>query len=212
MSVSLATLVARLTAAVAARNGVPSTAQYGQCVEDAVADLGARKPNQKTATLSVVSGTAAYALPSDFVRMISLVSLAATADGSVLITGAGLIPMGADWEETYTIAGTTITFSPTPAYSMARTIWYAAGHVLDSNSAYPDLTAAETRLVLLKAQANALGLQANAAAGTGWKYSIGDESVDKTGIGKGMMAQAQMFEEQYERALRGAAGAFGVRG
>jgi hypothetical protein len=211
MSTALASLVARLTTAVPAQNGVPSAAQYQQCCQDAVEDYAERRPNQKVATLSIVSGTAAYALPSDFVRMIEFESLLNT--DRVLITSAGLIPMDANFEEIYTFAGGYLTITPTPGYSIPRMMWYAAGHVLDSSDSYPDLTAADARIVLLKAQALALDLQGNVSAQSGWKYQIGDEMVDKSGLAGKYREQAGYLQKQYEDAIAKAAGsAYGVRG
>jgi hypothetical protein len=69
MSVTLADLVSRLQADVPARNGVPSPAQYEQAVEDAVEGYGLRRPMQKTSDVAVVSGTASYGLPADFVTI-----------------------------------------------------------------------------------------------------------------------------------------------
>jgi hypothetical protein len=211
VSVSLASMVAKLQLAVAARGGVPSSSQYQQCVEDAVADLSERKPNQKVTILSIVSGTGSYALPSDFLRPIVIEQLTST-DG-VLISDAGLIPVDAEWKELYTYAGQTLTITPTPTYTASRRLWYAAGHVLDGSSNYPDLTAIEARAALLLAQSLALGLQANVASQTeGWKYQIGDEMVDKTGMQKGMTSQAQALEKQYLAAVEKLVGPFGVRG
>ena len=53
MATTLAALILRLTGAVAARDGVPSTAQYSQAVTDAADDFSRRASNQKVATLHV---------------------------------------------------------------------------------------------------------------------------------------------------------------
>lgn len=210
MSVSLATLVAQLQADVPARNSVPSADQYEYLIKTAVADYSRRNPNQKIYALSIVSGTAAYSLPSDFLRVITLES-AATADG-VIISNAGIVPISALWDEVWTIAGLTITFSPTPTYSMDRDLWYAAGHVLNGSDAYPDMTEDDATILLMKARSLALGMQASAVAGDGWKYQIGDEMVDKSGQGKAFRDQAQHWEDSYLAAVKGAVGYFGLRG
>lgn len=212
MSVSLATLVARLTALVPASNSIPSSAQYQQCVEDAVADFSLRKPNRKVATISVVSGTATYALPSDFVREIDFELLIAMAD-NLLITATGLIPLDADFDEYYTYAGGNLTIYPTPTYTADRDLHYASGHVLNNSNAYPDISAMDATIVMLYAQALALGIQANVAAQSGWKYQIGDEMVDKSGLGSKLREQASHLQKQYEDAIAKAAGSvYGVRG
>jgi hypothetical protein len=210
VSVSLSTLMTRLEAAVPAVSSVPSQAQYQQCVEDAVADLSERKPNQKVYSISIVSGTGDYTLPTDFVRPVLLESLMATS--GVWITATGLIPVSADVAEIYTYAGQTLTITPTPSYTASRRLWYAAGHVLNSSNAYPDMTTSEAALALLKAQALALGLLGMASGSSGWKYSIGDEVVDKSGLAKGYHDQAAMLEGRYEKGLRAAVGPFGARG
>jgi hypothetical protein len=211
MSVTLAALVARLTAAVPAQNGVPSTAQYEQCVKDAVADYGERRPNQKVTTISVVSGTAAYALPSDFLRQIQFEPLTGT-DG-VLISATGLIPLDSSLEEIYTFAGGYLTIYETPSYTADRDLWYAAGHALNLSNAYPDLSDADARILLLKAQQLALDLQANVSAQSGWKYQIGDEMVDKSAMGAKLREQSGYLQKQYEDAILKASGSvYGVRG
>ena len=211
MSTALTTLSALLTTAVPAQNGVPSTAQYTQCCKDAAADYGERRPVKKVATIAIVSGTAAYALPADFVREIQFDSLMGS-DGT-LVTATGLIALDADLDEIYTFAGGYLTIYPTPSYSLDRDLLYAAGHVLDSNSAYPDMTAADARIVLLKAQQLALDLQGNVAAQGGWKYQIGDEMVDKSGLAGKYRDQAAYLQKQYEDAILKAAGSvYGQRG
>ena len=211
MSTALASLVARLTTAVPAQKSVPSSGQYQQCCEDAAADYAERRPNQKVATISVVSGTAAYALPSDFLRQIRFEPL--NGSEGVLVVSAGLIALDADFDEIYTFAGEYLTIAPTPMYTAPRELLYAAGHVLNSSGAYPDLSAADARIVLIKAQALAIDLQANVAAQSGWKYQIGDEMVDKSGLAGKYRDQAAYLLKQYEDAILKAAGSvYGQRG
>jgi len=211
MSTVLASLVARLQVAVPAQNGVPSAAQYQQCCQDAAEDYGERRPVQKVTTISVVSGTAAYALPSDFVRQIQFDPLLGT-EGT-LVTSGGLIAVDADFDERFAFAGGYLTIYPTPSYTTGRDLLYASGHVLDSSDSYPDMTAADARIVMLKAQQLALDLQGNVSAQSGWKYQIGDEMVDKSGLAGKYREQAAYLQKQYEDAILKAAGsAYGVRG
>lgn len=211
MAVSLASLVSKLRNAAPARDGVPDNQAYQQCVEDAVADFGRRKPAQKIVTLSIVSGTAEYDLPADFGRLVTMESLATT-DGEIIISDAGIIPIDESWEERFTVAGLHITFYPTPFYTRGRDLWYQSVHVLDANESYPDLTSEDAQIVLLYAQSLALGTIANSTAGTGWKYQIGDEMVDKSGLGKGLREQSDWFEAKYLKAIQGAIGQVGMRG
>jgi hypothetical protein len=211
MGVSLANLVSRLRNKAPARDGVPDSIGYQQCVEEAVADFGRRKPCQKISSISIISGTAEYDLPSDFGRIVAMESLATT-DEEIIISDAGIIPLSGDWEEKWTVAGRHVTFYPTPTYTKARDIWYQSVHVLDSDEQYPDLTEEDAAIVLLYAQSLALGLIANSTAGSGWKYTIGDESVDKSGLGAGLRGQADWLEKKYLAAVKAANGAIGMRG
>lgn len=210
MGIGLDVLVERLMQAVPARDGTPTLVQYRQCVEDAVADLDQRKPNQKVAVVSVVAGTAEYALPSDFVRLIALESLWA-ADG-VLVSAAGLIAVDATFDELVTVAGGMLTITPTPEYTATRRLYYAAGRVLDADEVYSDLTEGDARLALLLAQALALEAQANVLAPGGWRYQIGDEMVDKGGQTRGVEQRAASLRAQYAAAVAAAIGPFGMRG
>ena len=47
-----------------------------------------------------------------------------------------------------------------------------------------------------------LGHPAGVAGGGGWKYQIGDESVDKSNAGRALGEQATRLYEQYQVALR----------
>src|SRR4051812_19286525 len=106
MSITLASLVARLEADVPAVSSVPSADQYSQAVKDAVADLSRRASVTRVSTLTIVAGTASYALPSDFQRLIRLAQIGAVypltppplgwgdswPNGGTIITPQGLIP------------------------------------------------------------------------------------------------------------------------
>ena len=211
MSTTLAELVSRLESAVAARDGVPSAEQYEQAVKDAVDDYSDRNSMRKVTTLSIVAGTAEYDLPDDFLRVIRLTAF--TAQDGAVVTSAGLVPVGPQFQETFHVAGGKIVFYPTPQYTMARDLFYAAGYVLDDDDAYQDLMRDDARIALLKAQAIALGWQVNAArAAGGWKYQIGDEMVDKSQLGAGLGQQADAKESEYLAAVKAKVGSVGMRG
>ena len=197
MSIALTTLVARLQNAVLQRNGAP--ADYSRLVQDAVQQLGQDVPIITTATISVVAGTATYTLPDDFLFEIELTGLVAT--GGVLIGNNGLIPLGGQWGEAHYIEGGSIRFDPVPGYSTSRTLRYAAGYVL-VNDRYPRLSENGARIALLYAQHLALVEQANAVAGDGWSYKIGDESVDKRGQGAAIQTQAAVALANYQNAVK----------
>lgn len=171
---------------------------YEQAVHDAVAQLSQDAPLTRTATLNIVAGTATYSLPTDFQALITLSSM--SAQGGVIIGDNGLIPTPSGFKERYDIAGGQITFTPTPTYTMARTLRYAARHVLASG-AYAYLGLNGARVALLYAQSLVLSHQASQSAGSGWKYQIGDEMVDKSQLGKGLMGQSEGFLKQYQAAV-----------
>jgi hypothetical protein len=165
-------------------------------VKDAVADYGRRAPMQKVTILNVISGTASYTLPADFVKMIRLVGLFDIQAG-LLNTAAGVIPVGVSFKEYVMVQGSTLVLSPTPNYSMAREMWYMAAYVLDASNVYVDMTDDVAALALLKAKALAVMAQANAAAQKSWNYTIGDETVNKTQLSAQLREQAKMLNEEY---------------
>jgi len=190
-------LAFRLYSMIAPRGDVPG--DYEQLASDAVNRLSQDVPLLKRATLNVVAGQAAYTLPDGFQSMIELTS--PMAEGGVIISNAGIIPVSAGWEEEYDIAGNQLTFTPTPTDTVGRAYRYSAAHVL-TDGRYATLTENLARIALLYAQAQALQAQAAAVAGNSWKYTIGDESVDKTGQSKGLQAQADALMLQYRTEVR----------
>jgi len=196
----LSDLVSRLTADVPARNSVPSSGQYEQCVKDGVHDFNRRASTIKITTINVVGGQADYTLPDDFVKWVDLAMPLASA--GVLVTGAGLVPVPPNWSEQQTIVGLTLTLVPTPTYSGARQLRYGAGHVLDESETYPVMSEEIATIVLLKASSKALTLQATAAAREAWQYTIGEERVSKEKLAAEFRAQAESYERQYEDAIR----------
>jgi hypothetical protein len=213
MSVAFGDLVARLQADIPARSSAPTAAQYMQAVEDAVADYSRRRSMTRFATLSIVSGTATYNLPSDFLSLIQLDPF--TALEGVIHTAAGLVPTSLNSQEYHTVNGLTITFAPTPQYTMTRDYRYMAGHVLDGDDAYPYMTYEDAAIVMLKAQALALRLQAfsliTSGSGEITEYAIGDERVKKSSPSERLSAVASGLETQYLQALQRAVGTVGDR-
>ncbi len=195
-------MIARLQSDVAAHDGVPSDTQYEDAVKDAVDDFNALAPMTRVATLSIVAGTAEYALPADFVRVITFQS--PVSPGGVINTSAGLIPVSATFEEIYTIAGLTITLSPTPTYTLPREMQYAAGHVLNDTDEYLYMTRAVAKAVNHKAQARALRLKANKAAQEAWEYTEGDEKVSKVKLSAALLKQADAAEIEFKAAVAAA--------
>jgi hypothetical protein len=201
MTVALTTMVARLQALVPVRNGTP--ADYSQTVIGAVMQLSADAPIITSTTLAIVVGTDTYSLPADFLFQIALEPLYSLGDGVYQGNSGKLIASNAlEMPEMVYWEGATLRIAPTPTYSADRTLRYAAQHVLVSNS-YPRLTEHGARIALVYAQYLALVEQANALAPAAWKYSIGDESVDKSGQGRAMTEQANALLTSYRLAIAG---------
>ncbi len=207
---TLSDLKTRLTALVPAQGGKPTTAQYEQAVRDAVMDFGRRCPRKLYGSLSIVAGTAAYALPEGFQRLIELEGLAAdtyrNGDGFLVVFDSATATA-----EQHVISGATITFYPTPAYTLARNLWYAAGYPYAAGSdTFTGLTADAEEIVMLRAQANALRTAASTQGG-GFSYRIGDVAVDKSAAGKFAAQQAAEADAAYADACRTYTGFIGAR-
>lgn len=209
MSIALSRLVTDLASDVPQRSSVPDERQYERAVRAAVTDYGRRRPLRKLTTLSIVSGTAAYTLPDDFLKVIVLEALWSP-DG-VLVSSEGLIPVSQTYEERYYITGLTMTFDPTPQYTTTRDLWYAAGYVLGDDETYSDLTEEDAEIVLLKARANALRVQGNAIAGDILSYQIGDERVEKGKTVEALRGAAKGLEDEYKTRIAAAVGPVGSR-
>lgn len=209
---TLTELTARLITLVPAADGVPSSAQYRQAVLDAVLDFGYRVPRVLYGSLAIVAGTAAYALPSGFQRLIELEGLTSdvyrTTGGFLVAFDSATSPV-----ERHVISGATITFYPTPAYSLARWLWYAAGYpYVEAGDAFEGLTADAERIVLMRAQAEALRVVAAATSGgRGLSYRIGDVSVQRA-VTQPQAQAASELESAYADACRSLVGFIGARG
>ncbi len=206
MALALTDLQARLIANVPQSNSLPATTQYQNAVKEAVADYGRRCPVTKVATIAVVAGTAAYALPADFVRIVQFPSLKQMAvQGGVLITGAGIIPLSNNYNERYAFRNGQLTIYPTPPYTMNRYLYYAAGFPLAEDT-FTDLAEEEAAIALHKAGELILLVIADGVARHGWRYSLADESVDKTALTANLRDQAKAEREQYDLAIASRAG------
>jgi len=219
MSILLSDLVERLAVDVPAEDSVPSNTQYEKAVQDAIRDFSEQCGLVQISTLNIVPGTATYDLPADFLKMIALESFA-SADG-VLISAQGLIPISANWEEQHTIRNGQITFYPTPTFTMARELRYKAAWIgtdieaddsVAADTDYETMSEREARIVLLKAQANALEKQSNALSGQTLKYSLGAVSVDKGSTIEEKRRKADSFNDEYLAACDKYNGQVGFQG
>jgi hypothetical protein len=178
MTITLADLILQLQEDVPPVSGVPSDAQYERAIKDAVSEFSRRCGVVKNGTLAVVAGTAAYALPADFMSIVDIDS-PYEVEGDVIITATGIIPFSAlaPFEEDFTVQNGTITFFPVPTYTMTRYYEYKAAWVLETNS-YA-LTDDEVRIIMLKAKQLCFDKLANSSKS--FKYTVGNMTVDKSG-------------------------------
>jgi hypothetical protein len=200
MSISLESLVSDLKADVAALDSVPSDDQYTRFVKDAIDEFSLRVGRVKKYTLSLEKGTAAYNLPSNFVRLVSMQPL------RTLYLTAGELPAKDYWE----ISDGQITFyheagnDDTPVtYTADREMKYQAAWILDANDIYQDLTDREARIALHYAAMNALKAQADHEARKAWTYQMGDERVSKEKIAAELAARAEESRKQFVREVNG---------
>lgn len=210
MPITRQSLIDSLTAALPARAGAPSSTQYADAIDAAVLAYSQRVPLVRTTTLAVTAGVSSYALPADFLSLVSLES-AEVLGLHVAITSAGIVPLGDAEDEVYEILGNTLVFDDAPTYSSERTLKYNAAHVVASGT-YADMQTRDREPVLLRAQADLLRMLAMREAGNAWSYKIGDESVDKKGLGQALFMAADVIDRQYERIVETLGGGAGSGG
>ena len=200
MTKALADMITDLQEDVPAVDGTPSDTQYERAIKDAVAEFSRLCGLVKNTTINIVSGTATYNLPTDFLKKIQLDNVLEP-EHNVVITATGIIPFGPtnQFEEEITIRNGVMTIYPAPQYTMARYLEYKAAWVLDESDNYP-LTEDEVEIVMLKAKAIVFEKVDNASASSGIKYTIGNMSVDKSGLGDGYSKRVGEFEDKFERA------------
>lgn len=203
MSVRLIDWIERLQADVPARDGVPTSDQYQQAILDAVVDFNNRATRQKVATIQIVSGQASYAMPADFWKYIRMTWRTAR---DVIISPEGLIPLSPfQPPDHHTITGLTLTFYPTPQYTVPRDLWYGAGHVLstvDEAQVYAEMLPQEQNIIHLRAQYLALMKLANIATQQAWSYNLGAEGVNKTVLADKIREQAKELQADYEARVK----------
>ena len=193
----LSEIVTKVMEIVPAVDDVPTAGQYQQSVRDAALDFSRRCGLTKFGELSIVSGTATYSLPDDFMKLIMLESLS-NPDG-LIISDGGLIPVSANWEERYVIVNKQITFKPTPAYSLTRDYQYKSAWIFDSGTD-PNLLDAgdeEINIIVLEATALCFQKQANASAGAMTQYSLGAVSVKLGDSSANQSGDAETNEKKY---------------
>jgi hypothetical protein len=216
MTIALSTLVSQLQSLVPAVDGVPTTAQYERIVRQAVADFSRQTDPPTQTEIAVVAGTATYALPDDFLRLISFKPESSCTYQSWWDTG---YPYADGWGygynqvcdpcgERYDIRGTTLTIFPTPTSDETRVLRYGWQHVLNASDEYEylDSDGEAVRIVLLKAQAEALRILAVQESAGGTKvraYSQGDVSVQLNAqVRAGDLRDAvKALQQEYDDAI-----------
>lgn len=199
MSKTLASLVSELQGEVPAEGGVPSTAQYQRAIKDAVMDFSRRAGQEKIWQLEVVSGTATYTLPDDFLSMIALESLT-NPDGILYSpTNSQLIPIPQNYCERIIFRNGQLTLFPTPTYTLTRDMRYKAGWALnEAGDTYEDMGEEEASIILLKAQADCLKKKDNASSNDAYRYTIGGVTVDTTSQAGSSEKSIKSLEEEYD--------------
>jgi len=198
MSIALSDLIEQLQEDVPAVDSVPSEAQYERAVKDAVRDFSRRAGQEKLAEIEVVSGSATYDLPTDFLSVIAWQGI--WSPDNILNTPQGLIPVPEGWRERINIRNGQLTILPTPTYSMTRELRYKAGWALtedDYGDFYDDMGEEEAAIVLLKARALAQTKKDNAASTGGYKYQVGSVSVDTTSQASAAGSSVESLESEY---------------
>lgn len=200
MAKTLDELVAELTGEIPAMGGVPSAAQYERAIKDAALDFSRRAGTEKITSLAVVSGTATYDLPADFLSLISLDSI--YNPSGVLNTPDGLIPLSATFCEEITFRNGQLTINPIPTYTLTRQMNYKAGWALTGQTpTYEDMGDEEAAIILLKAQALAQVKKNNARSGSAYRYTIGGVTVDTTSQASASDKDVDQLESEYEKRV-----------
>lgn len=205
MATTLAALLAELQSEVSAVNSVPTTAQYTQAIKDAVKEFSRRCGVKKNSTLAIVAGTASYALPDDFLKLIEIDDVF-NPEHQVMITASGIVPFGElrPFEEDITVQNKTLTIFPTPGYSMTRYIEYKAAWILtgsDPNETYALMGEDEAQIVMIKAKSLATEKKANAmASSSAMKYSFGAVSVDKGSGSDELSTKVDKLHDEFVKA------------
>jgi len=205
MAIALSDLVTQLSGLVPAVDGTPTNTQYQDAIKSAVRAFSDKAGMKRLHELPVVSGTATYTLPDDFIKEINLEGAFETAVKypGVAITGNGIVPLSGDSRltEEALYNGLTLTIIPTPAYTSTRYLWYKAGHVLDESNEYPYMTEHIADIIMVKAQGNAWRVVADRVIKQGWKYSFGDVTIDKSAVGKQQGEWMGKFDTEFDKRV-----------
>ncbi len=194
-------LIVRLKNTLPPQGGKPADAQYRQAVIEGVRDLGLRSPSTKMVMIAVVAGTSEYTLPADFVKLEDFPPLSRFTQQGVLVTSAGLIPLSNLTSERYSVRNAKLTIYPSPTYTLSRPLWYGAGYVIATDDMITDLSDLDADVAMHKVNSLLLLQIADGVARQAWRYTIGDETVDKVSLVNELRKQAETEMGFYTSAL-----------
>lgn len=172
---------------------------YEQSIFDGVAQLSHDLGVGVVGTLSIVSGQSTYDLPDDYLGEFHLIPLPQI--GHTFVSDAGLVPTAAPWtKELVSVVGRQLIFSPTPGYTATRSFTYTKS-IPFSGGTFVGLTSRQAQIALLYSQYLVLQASASSQSGQAWRYTIGDETIDKSGLSKNVSGQADGILQQYLREV-----------
>ena len=211
MTVRVAELSQQLQSLVPRDGSKPTADDYEVCIRQAINDYSQRRPIQRQTTLDIVSGTASYTLPDDFMKFVKIARPGGT--DTAFVTGEGIIPLSTSgWDEEAEIVGQTITFYPTPAYNWSdRRLWYLAFHLEGDQGTFTTLTTIDASIFMKKAESLALLLLANVKAPTAQEYRLQSLSERREGPVQQLRKQAEACDKQYLEYIKTANQAATVR-
>ena len=188
-----------------------SEEQMYSAIKRAVRAFSKKVSMQRRYTLNVVSGTAAYELPGDFIGLIDFESNL-TPDGVYIQPGGMMVPTNAgSLPGPYEITGKTITFLSTPSFAATLYMRYRAGHVLNDDQVYPYLEDEAMDIVITKAQAEALRFVNAGSVGDNWKYQFGDVMIDKSNLNNSVQAVITNLNAEFDQLVADYTGPIGTQ-
>lgn len=200
---TLLSLTSRLQNRVPSMNGTP--AGYDELVQQAVRQYSLDAPIPAKAALPIQAGVTSYALPGDFIKLISVRQGVCNATPGVLLTGNGIVPLPKGTKMLdYRVVGQSLELDWQPMFDATWELCYGAAHVPDGDGNYPTLGAYGADQALHFAAYLALTEQAHKAAQDAWSYQIGAEQIDRTKMAAALRSEAESALKVYKDLARAA--------
>jgi hypothetical protein len=210
MSVAFSDLVERLKVIFPAQDGSPTTAQYEAAVVSGISEFSQRDNRIKRASIDIVSGTGSYAMPADFLKLVSFDDLFESS--TIVQPGGKLIATNTTMqEELHWFDGTNLVISPPPEYTLTRYFQYKARHVQDDNGNYAELGEEEAEIALIAAQKHMLVMLSGTRAFDGFSYTFGDVRIDKSNAVKSFGDAIKLLDKQFDERISQYAPTTGIR-